>query len=144
MTTASTKEPTSSGIWRGYREMLAEAKADVSVCSVDDALDRYGSTDTVFVDVRGETELWRDGQLPGAIHAPRGMLEFHIDPESPYFVPGFGADAEFIFVSGVGIRSVFAAQRAAEMGVGPVASLEGGFKAWQAAGGPVEDVTPSA
>ncbi|WP_435333525.1 rhodanese-like domain-containing protein [Haloarchaeobius sp. TZWWS8] len=142
MTRASTDERAVSGIWKGYRELVAEAEAVVPVISVEEALERYGSPDTVFVDVRDENERWRDGEIPGALHASRGMLEFHIDPESPYFVPGFGADAEFVFVSGVGSRSLLAAQRAAEMGVGSVASLEGGFREWRVRGGPVREVTP--
>ncbi|WP_435359392.1 rhodanese-like domain-containing protein [Haloarchaeobius sp. DFWS5] len=143
MTSVTTAGRTAKGIWKGYKDLVEAAQASVTVCSVEEARSRYGTPELIFVDVRDEAELWRDGRIPGSIHASRGMLEFHIDPESPYFLPGFGAEAEFVFVSAVGDRATLAAQRAAEMGVGPVSTLEGGFRAWEAAGGPVKDAVPT-
>ena len=81
----------------------------------------------MFVDVRDAPELAKNGRIPGAVHASREMLEFHIDPESPYFLDEFGTDEEFIFVCAVGGRLALAAQRAREMGLRLVASVEGGF-----------------
>lgn len=79
----------------------------------------------VFVDLRDIRELQREGKIPGAFHAPRGMLEFWVDPESPYHCAG-------------GWRSALAAQTAQRMGLEPVCHIEGGFKAWLEAGGAVE------
>jgi rhodanese-related sulfurtransferase len=93
-------------------------------------------TGTIFVDVRCENELWRTGILAGAVNVPRGMLEFVIDPNSPYHNPIFSADNRFIFYCASGIRSALAAQRAQEMGI-RVAHLKGGLKAWKDAGYPV-------
>jgi rhodanese-related sulfurtransferase len=101
-----------------------------------------GRDDVVLVDDRDIRELSRDGKVPGAIHAPRGMLEFWIDPSSPYFKPVFGADKTFVFFCAGGLRSALAAKTAQDMGLKPVAHILGGFKAWKEAGGPVEAPQP--
>ena len=80
--------------------------------------------------------------MPGAFHCPRGMLEFWIDPESPYHKPIFGEDKRFVFFCAGGWRSALAAKTAIEMGLQPVAHLKGGFGAWKKAGAPTETVTP--
>ena len=92
----------------------------------------------VLVDIRDIRELNRDGKVPGAFHAPRGMLEFWIDPASPYFKPKFGEDKKFVFFCAGGLRSALAAKTAQDMGLKPVAHIVGGFGAWKKAGGPVE------
>ncbi len=125
-------------ITRGYKAMLAAANADVETLTVADALALHASGDVVFVDLRDPRELERDGAMPGAFHCPRGMLEFWIDPQSPYAKPVFQEDKKFVFFCAGGWRSALAAQTAQTMGLKPVAHVEGGFGAWAKAGGPVE------
>jgi len=90
----------------------------------------------VFVDVRDVRELERDGMIPGAFHAPRGMLEFWVDPESPYYKPQFTEGKTYILYCASDWRGVLAAAALSEMGL-DVAHLEGGFSEWKKAGRPV-------
>lgn len=124
-------------ITKGYRALLDEANAAVRTLSVDEARAMHANPDVVFVDLRDPRELEREGRMPGAFHCPRGMLEFWIDPESPYAKPVFQEDKTFVFFCAGGWRSALAAQTAQQMGLGPVAHLEGGFGAWKKADGPV-------
>jgi rhodanese-related sulfurtransferase len=96
-----------------------------------------GKQNTVFIDLRDPRELEREGKLAGAFHCPRGMLEFWIDPESPYAKTVFQEDKQFVFFCAGGWRSALAAKTAQDMGLKPVAHIEGGFGAWKAAGAPV-------
>jgi rhodanese-related sulfurtransferase len=121
-------------VMKGYRELVAEANAVISTLSVAEAAAQVGAVDAIFVDLRGDTELANTGTIPGAVHVPRGMLEFVIDPVSPYHNNIFGADKTFIFYCASGGRSALAAQRAVEMGLRQVAHLGGGLKAWKEAG----------
>jgi len=125
-------------ITRGFRQLLAEAEAAVETLAPAEALPLHGRDDVLFVDLRDVRELEREGRIPGAFHCPRGMLEFWIDPESPYHKPIFAEDKRFVFFCGGGWRSALAARTASEMGLSPVAHLGGGFAAWREAGGPVE------
>lgn len=120
------------------RDLLAEAKNAVKLYEPDEAMQRHGDADVVFVDVRGDSEVEATGKIPGAVHASRGMLEHYIDAESPKHMDVFDEDKEFIFYCLSGGRSAMAAQRAKEMGVERAASLEGGFPAWMEAGGHTE------
>lgn len=122
---------------RGYKVLVAEAEALVRTYTVADMLARREDPSLVLVDVRDARELERDGLLPGAFHAPRGMLEFWVDPESPYFKPLFGEPREFVLFCAAGWRSALAARTLMEMGLPRVAHMAGGFGAWKAAGGPV-------
>jgi rhodanese-related sulfurtransferase len=79
------------------KELLADANAEVVTASVEDALKMKDDPNVVFVDIRDIRELDRDGRIPGAFHAPRGMLEFWIDPESPYYKEIFGSGKKFLF-----------------------------------------------
>jgi rhodanese-related sulfurtransferase len=119
---------------KGYKDLVAEANAVITTISVVEAAAQVGSIDTVFVDVRGETELTSTGIIAGAVHVRRGMLEFIIDPASPYYNPVFGGDNAFIFYCASGGRSALAAQRAQEMGLKRVFHLGGGLNAWKEAG----------
>jgi len=129
-------------ITKGYKALLAEAEAKIKTLSVDEAKALAGRDDTVFVDLRDPRELEREGRMPGAFHCPRGMLEFWIDPESPYAKPVFQEDKQFVFFCAGGWRSALAAKAAQEMGLSPVAHIEGGFGAWKKAGAPVEAPAP--
>ncbi|MBN8897611.1 MAG: rhodanese [Rhodospirillales bacterium 69-11] len=125
-------------IKKGYKQMLAEANADIETLSVPEAMPLLGQPDVVFVDLRDPRELERDGRMPGAFSCTRGMLEFWIDPESPYHKPVFAEDKRFVFFCAGGLRSALAAKTAKDMGLENVAHVEGGFGAWKQAGGPVE------
>lgn len=131
-------------IKKGYKALLAEADAVVPALEVDEARALHGQESTVFVDLRDPREIEREGKMPGAFHCPRGMLEFWIDPESPYYKPIFGEDKRFVFFCAGGWRSALAAKTATEMGLKPVAHLKGGFGAWKKAGAPTEMVTAKA
>lgn len=125
-------------ITRGYKAMLEEAASRIETLPVNEAIDLYGDPQVVMVDLRDPRELEREGRIPGAFHCPRGMLEFWIDPESPYHKPIFAEDKRFVFFCAGGLRSALAAQAAQRMGLKPVAHIRGGFGAWKNAGGPVE------
>ena len=129
-------------ITRGYRTLVDEANAKIETLPVEEALKLHGRDDVVLVDIRDPRELERDGRVPGAFHCTRGMLEFWIDPESPYHKPIFAEDKRFVFFCAGGMRSALAAATAHDMGLKPVAHIEGGFGAWKKAGGPVEAWTP--
>lgn len=124
-------------IVKGYKSLVAEAERDIETLTVDDAKALLGATDVVLVDLRDPRELEREGKMPGAFHCPRGMLEFWIDPESPYHKPIFAEDKRFVFFCGGGWRSALAAKAAQDMGLKPVAHIAGGFTAWKKAGAPV-------
>ncbi len=137
------KKDGTAGITRGYKQLMSEAAEEVNTYSTTDAIERFGEDGVTFVDVRDTSESLEHGEIPGAVHAPRGMLEFHIDPESPYFISEFGDDSEFVFVCAIGSRSLLAAQRAKEMGLDRVANVEGGFNAWREAGGAIDGPRPT-
>ena len=122
---------------KGFRQLVDEAKSRIRSISVEEARARHERDDVVFVDLRDIRELERDGLIPGAVHCPRGMLEFWIDPDSPYFKDVFGSGKEFVFYCSAAWRSALAADTAQQMGLGRVTELEGGFTAWKAAGLPV-------
>ncbi|MGR3566629.1 rhodanese-like domain-containing protein [Pseudooceanicola sp.] len=125
----------------GIKELMARAEAEVRSVSHTEAQPMTQDEDVVFVDIRDVRELEREGFIPGAKHAPRGMLEFWIDPESPYHKPWFAEDKTFVFYCASGWRSLLATQVAQEMGL-KAASLTGGFGDWKRAGLPVEERKP--
>jgi rhodanese-related sulfurtransferase len=134
-------------ITRGYKAMLDEANAAIETIPAAEAVKQFpkggaGLTDTVIVDLRDPREIEREGRIPGAFHCPRGMLEFWIDPASPYAKPIFQEDKKFVFHCASGWRSALAAKVAKEMGLKPVAHIGGGFTAWREAGGATEKVEP--
>jgi rhodanese-related sulfurtransferase len=128
---------------KGYRQLVDEAKTRIRTLSLEEGRARHGRDDVVFVDLRDVRELERDGMIPGAVHCPRGMLEFWIDPESPYFKDVFGSGKEFVFYCSAAWRSALAADTAQQMGLGRVTELDGGFTAWKAAGLPVAERAPT-
>jgi rhodanese-related sulfurtransferase len=136
------KAPGGSSMKKGYRQLLDEANAEIEVVSPEEAASLLEDDGTIFVDLRDPREVERDGQIPGAKHVTRGMLEFWIDPASPYAKPIFQEDKKFVFHCASGWRSALAAKAAQEMGLKPVAHIGGGFTAWREAGGAVEKVEP--
>jgi rhodanese-related sulfurtransferase len=124
---------------KGFRQMVDEAKSRIRTISLDEARARHGRPDVVFVDLRDVRELEREGVIPGAFHCPRGMLEFWIDPDSPYYKDVFAPGKEFVFFCNGAWRSALATDVAQQMGLEPVCEMDGGFAAWKKAGLPVEE-----
>ncbi len=129
-------------IKKGIKQMLDEAMAQVETWSIDQAKAAHGKPDVTFVDLRDPREIWREGAVPGAVNVTRGMLEFWIDPASPYAKDYFQNGNRFVFFCAGGMRSALAAKTAQDMGLTPVCHIEGGFGAWKKAGYPVEKVEP--
>lgn len=118
-------------------DMVAEANALVDHAPAADLTALHATPGVTFVDLRDPRELEREGMIPGAFHCPRGMLEFWIDPESPYARPQFQQGGRFVFYCASGWRSALAARTAQEMGLAGVSHISDGFTGWKAAGGPV-------
>ena len=125
-------------ITRSVEDLVAEANREIRTLSVAEAQEMRGRDDVQFIDVRDVRELAEGGRIPGARHVPRGLLEFWIDPASPYHKPFFAEDKTFVFYCAVSWRSALATRAAQDMGLAPVAHFEGGFNAWKEAGGPIE------
>lgn len=123
---------------RGIKELVASANAEIETVSVEAAKGLLGSDDVVFVDLRDPRELEREGKIPGAFHCPRGMLEFWVDPDSPYHKPIFASGKKFVFYCASAWRSALSTKTVQDMGLPNVAHLAGGFNAWRTDGGPVE------
>ena len=126
---------------RGFRQLVDEAKSRITTISLEEARARHGRPNVVFVDLRDVRELEREGQIPGAFHCPRGMLEFWIDPDSPYYKDAFAPapGKEFVFYCNGAWRSALAADVAKQMGLEGVVEMDGGFAAWKKAGHPVAE-----
>ncbi len=124
---------------RGYKQLVADAQARVHTLSVAEAQAKLGDPGVVFVDIRETGELEREGTIPGAFHAARGMLEFWVDPESPYYKPVFEPGKQLILYCASAWRSALAAATLMDMGLPSVSHIEGGFSAWKKAGGPVAE-----
>ncbi|HEV7913100.1 MAG TPA: rhodanese-like domain-containing protein [Albitalea sp.] len=119
------------------KAMVDEAMELVTTYTVEQAKALHGDPGVQFVDVRDVRELERDGVIPGAMHAPRGMLEFWVDPDSPYHREEFARDKEYVLFCAAGWRSALATRTLMDMGMARVAHIEGGFSAWKEAGAPV-------
>ena len=126
-------------ITKGFRALVDEAMAQVTTHSVDQVRQRLDDPALQLVDIRDARELEREGTLPGAINAPRGMLEFWVDPDSPYYKPVFGdAGKQYVLFCGAGWRSALATKTLQDMGMTNVAHIDGGFTEWAKQGAPVE------
>jgi len=121
---------------KGIKQLIADAEKRSKGISVEEAKKRHGDPETVFVDLREARELERDGMIPGAFNAPRGMLEFWVDPDSPYYKPVFAEGKTFIVYCQADWRGTLAAATLADMGMDKVLHLKGGFGEWKKAGGP--------
>lgn len=115
----------------------AEANALVGSTDVATATDFVGDDSVVFIDVREADEILRNGKIEGAVHVPRGVLEFYIDPASSLHNDVFSSGKKVIFYCATGGRSLLAAGVAVEMGLKDTVYLEGGFKAWAEAEGAI-------
>jgi len=134
----NTDEKRSRTITRGYQQLVAEASSVIETIPAAEAMKDLHAEGVVFIDVRELPELERDGKIPGAVHASRGLLEFYADPESPAHIDVFASGQKLILYCATGLRSALATQRLQEMGLHRVAQIGGGMKAWKAANGPVE------
>ncbi len=120
------------------KEMVARAKAQITSHSTEEAAKRVAAGTAVMVDIRDPRELSRDGRIPGALHAPRGMLEFWIDPQSPYHKEWLDTDKEMIFYCASAWRSALTVKALHEMGCENISEMEGGFSAWKKEERPIE------
>lgn len=130
-------------ITKGFRALVDEATAQITTYSVAQVRERLVAGDARLrvVDIRDPRELEREGTVPGALHAPRGMLEFWVDPESPYFKPAFGDESkEFVLFCGAGWRSALATRALKDMGMTNVAHIDGGFAEWLKQSAPTESL----
>lgn len=123
---------------RGFRELVAEAEAEVDAIDPDEVRRRLAEPGTLLLDLRDVRELRRDGRIPGALHVPRGLLEFWIDPQSPYYRREFDNAEALILYCNKGWRSALAARSLQAMGITEVAHLAGGMEHWQESGGEIE------
>ena len=122
------------------KSMIDDALAVITTYSIDEARSLHGRDDVQFIDLRDVRELEREGIIPGAFHAPRGMLEFWVDPESPYHKPVFHQPGKrYVLFCAGGWRSALSAQTLQDMGLPEVGHIDGGFGAWKQAGAPVEE-----
>ena len=129
-------------ITRGIKALIDEANDEIETLSDKDAIEISKNGDVVIVDISDPSEIEREGRIPGAFSCTRGMLEFWIDPQSPYAKPIFQEDKKFVFHCAGGLRSALAAKTAQDMGLKPVAHIAGGYAAWRDAGGPTEAWEP--
>ena len=123
---------------RSVKEMVAEAKNATTSFSVEEARAKHEAGEILLVDIRDPRELQREGRIPGASHAPRGMLEFWVDPASPYHKDWLATDKPVVLFCASSWRSALSAKTLQDMGMDNIAEMEGGFSAWRDAGAPIE------
>ncbi len=124
----------------GIIELAEQAQTEIKAMQVDEALPRYADGDLVFVDVRDIREVEKSGTIKGAQIAPRGMIEFWFDPDSPYHRDIYGdAGKTYVLFCNAEWRSALCAKSLQDMGINNVAQLFGGLPAWRDAGGPTEE-----
>jgi len=123
----------------GYQDLIAQALATIETLPLHQAQQLLDEGNTVFIDIRDVRELEREGMIPGAFHAPRGMLEFWVDPDSPYYKPIFGEGKRLVLYCASAWRSALATEQLQKMGIPGVCHLEGGFTAWKKAELPVTE-----
>ncbi len=117
--------------------MVAESRERIEEIETPDLIAKLGDPNLVIVDIRDIRERQRSGYIPGSVHAPRGMIEFWVDPDSPYFKEVFGEDKKFVFHCASGWRSALTVATLQDMGF-EAAHLREGFSTWEKQGGPVE------
>lgn len=123
---------------KSAKDLVAEASRDVETLSAGEAASLLGDPNVVFVDVREGEELQKTGKLRGAVHVPRGFLEFQADATSPTHKPELSGGKKLVLYCGSGSRSALGAKALKEMGMTNVAHVAGGFPALQQAGAPQE------
>ena len=121
--------------------LVNEAKRKIKSINFENALKLHDKGETIFIDLRDVRELEKSGKIKNAKHVPRGMLEFWIDPKSPYYRDYFNAKNKFIFYCASGWRSSLSTKTALEMGLTNVLNLENGIDDWIKHNGPLEQFT---
>ena len=117
--------------FHGVKELVAEATSEIETIPIEGADTLIENSEIILVDIRDVRELERDGTIPGSVHVPRGMLEFWVDPDSPYHKEVFASDKTFVFFCASAWRSALATKTVKDMGLKKVAQLGGGFEAWK-------------
>jgi len=125
---------------RSAWDMVDEADETVESLSVEELRAELENGESIPVDIRDIREVWIEGSIPDAEHAPRGMIEFWADPGTEYYKPFFDPENRYVLYCNEGGRSALAARDLREMGYPDVAHLAGGFTAWDAEGAPTVDV----
>ncbi len=123
---------------RPVKDLVAEAKTQITTLSLAETQAKQAAGEALPVDIRDPRELTREGRIPGAFHAPRGMLEFWVDPQSPYHKPEMASGKTLILFCASAWRSALSVKTLQDMGVENIAEIDGGFSAWRDAGGSVE------
>ena len=123
-----------------HKELIDNALREIETLDVDDAVALLDKGDTVFVDLRDPRELQREGKIPKAFHATRGMIEFWVDPSSPYYKDIFGSGKRFVFYCQSGWRSALATKTVQDMGMENVCHIGDGYRGWKDSGAPTETV----
>jgi rhodanese-related sulfurtransferase len=123
----------------GYQALIDAAMAQIETIPLDEAQKLLSEPNTLFVDIRDVREVEREGMIPNALHAPRGMLEFWVDPESPYYKPIFGEGKRLVLYCASAWRSALATETLQKMGVPNICHLEGGFHSWKNAKLPIAE-----
>lgn len=118
--------------------MVAGARKQIEQIDASDAIDMLDHPGVVIVDLRDVREREREGYIPNSFHCPRGMAEFWVDPQSPYYKEIFGRDVKFVFHCASGWRSALTVATLGDMGMDNIAHITDGFNSWRDAGGPVE------
>ena len=121
------------------KSLVAKAKSETNAVSPQQAFDKQQAGTAVLIDIRDIRELQREGLIDGAFHAPRGMLEFWADPQSPYHKDIFSQSHDLILFCASSWRSALAAKTLQDMGMTNISDMDGGFTAWVAAGLPLAD-----
>ena len=121
----------------GYQDLIQAAMSEIETLPLQKAQELFTDSNAVFVDIRDIRELEREGMIPNALHAPRGMLEFWVDPDSPYYKPIFGEGKRLVLYCASAWRSALATQTLQKMGVPNICHVEGGFSAWKKAQLPI-------
>ena len=123
----------------GYQELITQAMTQIETLPLEQAQKLLSDENVIFIDIRDVRELEREGMIPNAFHAPRGMLEFWVDPDSPYYKPIFGEGKRLVLYCASAWRSALATETLQKMGVPGICHLEGGFSAWKKAELPIAE-----
>ena len=129
-----------SSITKGYKQLLKEANSEIKTIPIKEAMSLHDNDEYVFIDLRDIREIQRSGKIPGSFSCPRGMLEFWIDPESPYHKDIFSEKKHFLFYCASAWRSALSTKAAKDMGLTNVSHIEGGFTNWEKSGGKIEKI----
>ena len=125
-----------------HKDLIEEALSQIETLSSEDAFGLEENEEFLFVDLRDPRELEREGKIPGAFHAPRGMLEFWVDPSSPYHKEVFASGKRLVFYCQSGWRSALATKAVQDMGLERVCHIGDGYRGWKDSGADIENVEP--